>query len=85
MNAPDAPAVAALHAALRELSQVLDRLDGARSNLVPAAATFWGGEARVVYDRALLDLGSSLDRAADLVLLARRSTQLALASESSRG
>lgn len=75
---PDATTPAALAAQLRELSLALEQLGTARAELLPATATFWGGEARAAYDRAVVDLGSTLDEVIDTVRLAQRSTALAL-------
>ena len=85
MIAPDAHTLAALETQLHQLTAVLDRLVASRSDLVPAQATFWGGDARVAYDRWVADLGSSLDETVDLVGLAREGTLRALAEEARRG
>jgi len=76
MNATDAPA---LDSQLRQLVQVLDRLALVRNELMPAASTFWGGEARVAYDRAVAEIDSGLVSTIDVLARASRSTMLALA------
>ncbi len=79
---PDATTPVMLTDQLRELTLVLERLGTARAELVPAASTFWAGEARAMYDRAVAHLASSLDSSIEVVVLARRATTLALAEVS---
>ena len=77
----DSAAPAALEAQLRQLTAVLERLAYARAELVPAAATFWRGQARETYDRAVRDVDSEIGSALDLVRFAQQNTLLALAEE----
>jgi hypothetical protein len=81
----DVSALAALQSQLRLLTALLDRLDRARCDLVPSAATFWAGPARVTYDRAVLDVDGELGSALELLLLAQQNTVLALAAEAAGG
>ncbi|MCU1412208.1 MAG: hypothetical protein JWR04_2915 [Rhodoglobus sp.] len=81
MIATDATATVALEAQLRQLSAVLERLSWVRRQLVPAKATFWDGEARRLYDHAVLALGSDIDSVLEIVSYAQQSTMLALAEE----
>lgn len=75
----DATAPAALEAQLRQLAAVLGRLGAARADLVPATATFWHGEARESYNRAVLALDGEIGGALELVRFAHQNTLLALA------
>lgn len=76
----DAP-LTALEAQLRHLSATLSRLVVAQRDLMPAPATFWHGQARQAYDRALQDVESRFGSALEAAQLAHRSTLLALAEE----
>lgn len=81
----DATAIAALQAQLRVLVATLERLGGARRDLVPAAATFWNGPAREAYDRAVRNVDGEIGEILELVGLAQQNTALALAEELRRG
>jgi uncharacterized protein YukE len=70
----DAPALVALEVQLRELNAVLARLESARQGLVPPPDTFWAGEARRAFDRALAAIGRTTDDAIDAVAQAARRT-----------
>lgn len=78
MIATDAPAAAALEAQLRHLITMLERLSWVRAELVPAKATFWEGEARIMYDRAVRELDGELDSVIEVVGYAQRNTTIAL-------
>ena len=84
MIATDATATAALEAQLRQLTAVLERLVNARAELVPAKATFWRGDAREAYDRAVREVEAEIGSALDLVRYAQQNTVLALAAELAR-
>lgn len=79
----DAP-LTVLEAQLRQLSATLSRLAVVQRDLLPAPATFWGGQARQAYDRALLDVESRVGSALEATQLARSSTLLAIAEELGR-
>ena len=70
----DAPALVALEVQLRELRAVLARLETARAQLVPPPASFWSGEARRAFDRALGAVARATDEVAAAVGQAARRT-----------
>ncbi len=74
----------ALEAQLRQLSATLSRLAVAQRDLLPAPATFWSGQARQAYDRALLDVASRVGSALEATHLAHSNTLLAIAEELGR-
>ncbi len=84
MIAPDATAAAALEAQLRQLYAILERLSSVRSELVPAKATFWKGEARRIYDRAVADLDRDISSALEVLHFAQQNTIIALAHVAGR-
>jgi uncharacterized protein YukE len=70
----DAPALVALEVQLRELNAVLARLESARRALVAPPDTFWAGEARRAFDRALATVGRTTDDVIGAVAQAARRT-----------
>jgi hypothetical protein len=85
MNATDATTLQTLEIQWGELSAVLDIVEWARGALVPAKATFWEGQARESYDRAVVAVAHRLDSTRDLLVLARQNTQLAIGEVAARG
>ncbi|MBX3100824.1 MAG: hypothetical protein KF761_14765 [Salinibacterium sp.] len=77
----DYPPLAVLQAQQRQLAAVIERLSRARTDHLPAKATFWRGAARTAYDRALDELRAEFDEALEIVRLAWQSTTLAIAEE----
>lgn len=84
MIATDATAAAALESQLRQLYAVLERLSSVRSELVPAKATFWKGEARQIYDRAVADLDRDISSILAVIHFAQQNTIIALAELANR-
>jgi uncharacterized protein YukE len=81
----DASLLSSLETQYRELNVALQRLENARTTLVPPPASFWRGTARNAYDSAISALAATVEAGCAALRSARERTGWAIEQVIARG